>query len=183
MSVRLLVMRARVRAFVVPIVAVGGVFVLSAGTVVGAGPVAAIAPHWVAQTTPNPSGAVAPKFEAVACPSVMSCFGVGEYFKGNPTLPLAERWNGTAWALQSIPTPSNSATRLTGVACPSTMLCVAVGSNAPASFRSVPFAERWNGSTWSMQTVPSPNGGPSDHSSAGLSARVVPVDHDMRRCR
>jgi hypothetical protein len=50
---------------------------------------------------------------------------------GVPTYGLAERWNGTAWAVQHAPDPAGSDfTSLNGVACGSAGQCVAVGNFA-----------------------------------------------------
>ena len=53
---------------------------------------------------------------------------------------MAERWNGTAWAMQSIPNPNGSG-QLNGVSCTSASACTAVGYYGGY----VTLAERWNG--------------------------------------
>ena len=45
---------------------------------------------------------------------------------------------------------------LQGVSCPRPKLCVAVGRRAERHGQA-PFAERWNGSSWTIQTIPAPN--------------------------
>jgi hypothetical protein len=41
---------------------------------------------------------------------------------------LAERWNGSSWAIQSTPNPTGARSNiLYGVSCPSTTACTAVG--------------------------------------------------------
>src|ERR1700730_18538535 len=60
---------------------------------------------WVIQPTPNPPGSVSAVSAAVSCPAMTSCEAVGGYstsIQGTDS-PLAEGWNGTAWALQSTP--------------------------------------------------------------------------------
>jgi hypothetical protein len=43
-------------------------------------------------------------------------------------MPLAERWNGTAWSLQSMLNPSGArTTRMDGVSCSSATACMAIG--------------------------------------------------------
>jgi hypothetical protein len=47
---------------------------------------------------------------------------------------LAERWNGTRWAIQSTPKPAAAKdVRLSGVSCVSPRWCIAVGSYATAA--------------------------------------------------
>jgi hypothetical protein len=60
--------------------------------------------RWVIQHTPSPphpnlSGAATATLNAVSCPSATSCLAVGRSDSG----ALAERWNGTTWAIQHLP--------------------------------------------------------------------------------
>jgi len=82
----------------------------------------------------------------VSCPSTTRCFAVGT--NGEPI----ETWNGTTWSLD--PTTVNGF--LQGVSCVSTTNCVAVGNQGPGSTL---LTMRWNGTTWSEVTAPSPGGG------------------------
>jgi hypothetical protein len=73
---------------------------------------------------------------------------------GNSFL-LAERWNGTSWALLNTPNPSGSTTaQFDGVSCLSATDCEAVAGDNSATW-----AEVWNGSTWTVQATPTPSGG------------------------
>jgi hypothetical protein len=69
---------------------------------------------------------------------------------------LAERWNGTAWAIQSTPALADGG-EFTGVSCPSTSLCIAVGT-AFTSNSAKNLAEEWDGTAWSEQTIPGGSG-------------------------
>src|SRR5207302_64415 len=72
---------------------------------------------------------------------------------------LAERWNGSSWAIQSTPNPAGAmSTVLRAVSCPSTTLCTAVASYTNSSGVDVTLAERWNGSSWTIQSTPNPTG-------------------------
>ena len=63
--------------------------------------------------------------EGVSCSSAKACTAVGSN-GGEAT--LAERWNGTKWALQHAPNPSDAgASPLHGVSCSSATACTAVG--------------------------------------------------------
>ena len=62
----------------------------------------------------------------------------------------------SGWSVQRIPTPVGANARLTGVSCDPTGDCMAVGAVGLRPQRS--FAERWNGSSWSLQRITSPQG-------------------------
>ena len=118
--------------------------------------------NWALQTIPNPKGSTGSVLLGVACPSATHCEAVGYYTNSSQVqAPLAERWNGTTWALQAIPDPTGSTqSQLQAVACPSTTDCEAVGYQNNSSGVFVTLAEDWNGTTWAVQTTPSPAGAP-----------------------
>jgi hypothetical protein len=112
---------------------------------------------WSLDASPNPAGALN-ILTAVTCPTATSCFAVGQNQNGSTQKTLIEHWNGTAWAVMTSPNPAGSDIKsLRGVACASATSCFAVGSldGGPSSSLLV---EKWNGSVWSMVTVPSPAG-------------------------
>ena len=94
---------------------------------------------------------------AVSCTSSAACIAVGQT---GAYVPIAERWDGRIWLVQTIPNPSaEGQTNLTGVSCTSTKNCIAVGYYAPPLPHSgdegdFPFAERWDGSRWTIQSTP-----------------------------
>jgi len=74
-------------------------------------------------------------------------------------VPLAERWNGTAWSIQESPSPTGATQSvLEGVSCTSSTACTATGYFINSSEKIVPLAESWNGTAWSVQEPPSPTG-------------------------
>jgi hypothetical protein len=86
--------------------------------------------EWLVQSTPNPAGAKMSELLGVSCSSSMACSAVGYSEIGGPMasiVTLAERWNGTEWALQSTPNPTGSESQLYGVSCKSPTACVGVG--------------------------------------------------------
>jgi hypothetical protein len=104
---------------------------------------------WTIQSTPNLTRALFTTLTGVSCPTAEDCAAVGYYNAyGNTDLSLAERWNGSAWHIQSTPN-STAATSsvLWGVSCTSGTACTAVGNNGR-----VTLAERWNGMTWTIQS-------------------------------
>jgi hypothetical protein len=122
---------------------------------------------WAVRTTPNPTGASSSALLDVSCTSATACTAVGNYNNRSGTrLTLAERWNGTGWAIQ--PTANLAGadfTQLSGVSCTSSMACTAVGDGGSNSGTAVTLAERWNGANWAIQPTPNPAG--STQSSLG----------------
>jgi len=112
--------------------------------------------RWRIQATPNPSGAPFSFLNAVACTSSSACTAAGGYGNSSGMLvTLAERWNGTTWVIQRTPNPSGAQfSLLNAVACTSSSACAAFGFDANGSGLSVTLAERWNGTTWSIQPTP-----------------------------
>ena len=113
---------------------------------------------WSIQPTPNPSGGTNTVLNRVACASSVSCIAVGGSFNGTVETNLAEAWNGASWSIQTTPNVSGQTiNQLNGLACTATASCIAVGYDGTGSSQS-PLAEAWNGSSWTIQTVPSPGG-------------------------
>ncbi|HKA96819.1 MAG TPA: hypothetical protein VKD66_11195 [Streptosporangiaceae bacterium] len=118
---------------------------------------------WSIKPTPNPAGAQFPFLNTVACASASACIAAGAYINSSGAVQaLAERWNGTNWAIQPTPRlPGGAMSQLIGVACTSATGCLAVGLSNPNFFNNqspATLAERWNGSTWRVQHTPNPPG-------------------------
>jgi hypothetical protein len=108
---------------------------------------------WTLLTTPKPLGSGEAGLNAVSCSSTTACTAVGSYMSAGASLPLAERWNGTKWTVQTTPA-SSTWNELLGVSCPAAKACTAVGSTN-GSTSTVPLVERWNGTSWAIQPTPS----------------------------
>jgi hypothetical protein len=113
---------------------------------------------WKVQATPNPAHAGGSELIAVSCPAATSCTAAGQF--ANPagtTLPLAATWHPGSWALQPPDRPQGSrGGELTGVSCPAATSCTAVGDYNKTSKGSVPLAESWDGTRWSIRPTPVP---------------------------
>jgi hypothetical protein len=100
---------------------------------------------WTIKTTPSPTGATFATFTGVSCTAATACTAAGGLATTTgasfPSAPLAERWNGSTWAVQATTNPSS--TGFGGDSCPAATACTAVGQF---------FAEGWNGTTWTTQT-------------------------------
>ena len=111
--------------------------------------------RWRIPPVPVPTGAQFSELNAVTCTAAASCIAVGDYVNSSGAdVTLAERWNGTTWAIQPTPNPSGGQffRFLAGVSCTARNACEAVGASDDAGA----FAERWNGTRWSVQAVPAP---------------------------
>ncbi|MGD1058155.1 MAG: hypothetical protein ABR992_12175 [Solirubrobacteraceae bacterium] len=118
---------------------------------------------WALQSTPEVENAS--NMSGVSCSSAEACTAVGWYSppakKGQAIDTLAERWNGTAWAVQTTPSDESAEqSELKAVSCPSEKACVAVGSYhvKAADSQFGVFAESWNGKAWTYEKLPLPAG-------------------------
>jgi len=139
-------------------------------TTIPAGTALAASPDWAIQPSPNvtlPGG----RIDSMSCASATSCVAVGSFLNTSGiTDTLAEAWNGTSWLKQATPNPAADTVHaamptLTGVSCPAAGFCEAVGSYTDNGAGAI-LAESWNGTSWTIQSVPSPSGS----TSAGLSS-------------
>ena len=132
---------------------------------------------WTRQATPNPSSDMSildsPVLQGVSCPSADFCETVGASSVGNidpSQTVLADLWDGRSWHAQSVPLPAGATSAgLDAVSCTSAKFCIAVGSYADTSGLSA-LAERWNGSSWHLQSTPAPAG-----SAVGLQGVACPT--------
>jgi hypothetical protein len=62
------------------------------------------------------------------------------------------------WSVMPSPDAMAPQGQFGGVSCPSATVCVAVGSSVSRTGAKVALAERWNGTAWTIQRVPSPAG-------------------------
>ncbi len=118
---------------------------------------------WSIESTPVPAGSTYSSLLGVWCSSPTACTAVGDYenSSGDYVL-LAETWNGAAWSLQAIPTPSAATgpagAEMYGVSCTSITACIAVGSYEDTSDHVFALTETWNGTAWSIESTPVPTG-------------------------
>ena len=143
--------------------AVGRVLHLSGGAVDPCREVARAAAGW-SRARPSCRGSRIWSCRPIV-PTIAVCEAVGiagTDDPSNPTAPIAERWNGSRWDAQSVPTPKNGTdTVFVGVSCHPANLCTAVGDYVEAtSGARLSFVERWNGSSWKLQKIPTAVGEP-----------------------
>jgi len=131
----------------------GGVAVLTVLSALASAPVAdaSVLPSWTIQATVNPGGDAANLLGSVSCPSATACMAVGYHMTTNYSfVAMAESWNGRGWTLTPMnPALSTPGSNLVAVSCTSASACTAVGYAG-----GTPLAERWNGASWSGQSLP-----------------------------
>jgi hypothetical protein len=135
--------------------------------------------HWSIQHPPTPSGTSGSSLSSISCTSSSACIAVGSATigpSGDKTVPLAERWNGSRWRIQRTPTAPAGLRdgSLVAVSCTSANACTAVARYVTGPGNGAPVAERWNGTTWSIQRVPVPahSGGTMYLTGVSCSART-----------
>jgi len=110
---------------------------------------------WQVQSSPDVAS-VDNELDAVSAVSSTTAWAVGRISptsSGKNAQTLIERWNGTAWKIQSSPDPGTD-DFLSGVAAVSATRAWAIGTDTPHSL-----VESWNGSSWKVVPSASPGGG------------------------
>lgn len=114
---------------------------------------------WATEATPNPAGATPNWLNSVSCPTSGYCAAAGY---SDLTAPAGEtlveaRTAGT-WSVQASPNPAGAkSSSLNGIACSSASACTSVGTYLDGSGNQTTLAERWNGTTWTIQVIPNPS--------------------------
>jgi hypothetical protein len=115
----------------------------------------------MAAAAANSFGFSGAELVGVSCTGRSQCTatGLASTRSGKNVKTLAERWNGSTWAVQSTPTPTSrtlqGGTLTGGVSCTSSTACVADGfSYSKSSMRLL--GEGWNGHTWTAQPDATP---------------------------
>ena len=103
---------------------------------------------------------------SVSCTSATNCVAVGG--AADARVAFAQHWNGKRWSVTNVARAPDPFDTLNAVDCPSAKRCIAVGgdwSNEDNPIPQLNLAESWNGSRWSVMTVPT-----SIYSVGGLAA-------------
>jgi len=103
---------------------------------------------------PTPGRGQHSRLDGVSCATAANCLAVGTYNAGVFGIP--EHWDGSRWTIRRLPIPPGAPGEdplvlPASVSCSSATACVTVGSNQAANM-----AERWNGTTWTVQRTPDP---------------------------
>ncbi|HEX2096981.1 MAG TPA: S8 family serine peptidase [Solirubrobacterales bacterium] len=129
--------------------------------------------RWAPQApTSVPQKTGSESLDAVSCPTAGTCMSVGTYFN-NKELPGSYRLSNGQWSFVAMPLPQGAGNvSIAGVSCSSANACTAVGeATVPGGPQLGPFVERWNGTSWSVQSIPPPPAPPhGDSPISGLKA-------------
>jgi hypothetical protein len=126
--------------------------------ILGSAGLASASPAWSVQPTPVVPGS---DLSGVSCASASDCEAVGgvESYPSAAERVLAEAWNGSTWTEQAVPSPAGATDAyLYAVSCASAEDCIAVGDYEVRQGPFRPFAEQWDGGTWTLQPMPEPAG-------------------------
>ncbi len=115
---------------------------------------------WKIKDPSLPGGGSDGTLGGVSCSAATACAAVGDYFNGSKTVTLAERWNGTGWAVQTTPNRADAKdSYLAAVDCNSATSCTATGSVFHGgTVKTITLAERWDGTTWHLSAPGAPAG-------------------------
>jgi hypothetical protein len=99
---------------------------------------------WTIVSTPHVAGArTEASLLSVSCPRAVWCTASGDVIQYGKTRLVAERWNGTRWAVDATVTlPHTHFSALSGVSCPVKGSCIAVGSRMGRKAHQRPLAEQ-----------------------------------------
>lgn len=114
-----------------------------------------LAEHWNGsawQVVPAPGDGT---LIGLAAASAHDVWAVGSTVNGNhPVQTLAEHWDGTRWQVVASPNPGPFGNRLFAVSVAAPSSVWAVGTANTSQFGTGSLAEHWNGSRWSVVSVP-----------------------------
>lgn len=112
---------------------------------------------WSIRTTTDPVGASETRLKGISCWSLFfGCNAVGYSVKGGVKTAFAET-GATSWTIQTVPMPPEGIeSELNGVDCTSSTSCFAVGRYFGSKTTYWAMAAYWNGTSWSLQSVPNP---------------------------
>ncbi|HEX5375595.1 MAG TPA: S8 family serine peptidase [Solirubrobacterales bacterium] len=113
---------------------------------------------WSEASTPSPKNATAGFLAGIGCSSTSACTAVGYAVISGVRKPVAERWNGSTWAVEeSVPVPAGAtSSELYAVDCSSSTFCMAVGFYTNGSGKTRGFTATWNGTSWSLKAIVEP---------------------------
>ncbi len=110
----------------------------------------------------------------VSCPSATWCVAVGVAAGASFPQAWLLKKEGSNWSFESpftLPKPSGgSKLTLRSVSCSSTTACTAVGSYyVESEGKYKPLVERWNGTSWSLESAPNPPSGSAEKAMLAVS--------------
>ncbi len=112
---------------------------------------------WTVTPTVDPTGVTSPAFYGVSCAGGGFCMATGYNDDTSSVQGFAEKWSGGSWSQTALPAPPGGGDgAMIGVSCISPTSCTGVGASVTAPSSEVVLTGSWNGSTWTLGTVPTP---------------------------
>ncbi|HEY5384444.1 MAG TPA: hypothetical protein VIJ56_04355 [Acidimicrobiales bacterium] len=116
---------------------------------------------WTLATAATPTGVTSSTLTSVSCVATNVCEVLGTSVTAGTGSIFGNQWNGTALSLKTAASPPSSATTpipvASGMSCVSSTWCLAVGVNdVQVTATAAAFSEVWNGTNWTLATVPAP---------------------------
>ena len=106
-----------------------------------------------------------------SCISGRFCMAVGDSTADGHASAMAQRWNGSKWIPESVPSPAHGANVFAnGVSCAASTRCMFVGDHRAAKGAASDLAEAWSGSAWQIV----PDTGPAHSGFSGLNDVACP---------
>jgi len=150
----------------------GGLTLLAVITLAALWPAGAQAASWSLQSAAIPTGATFSTLNGVSCTTIKACMAVGRYGGTGGTVPFADEYKSGTWTVRAMVNPTGSTeTVAEGVSCSSSTACTAVGATNIGAV----FAERWNGTSWTLQSTVSRAGGILSSVSCPKSTECIAV--------
>ncbi len=145
-----------------------------------------LADHWDGSTwtvVPTPNlGAGNNVLTAVTVIGPNDVWAVGYWTPNNiagKAQPLTEHWNGNSWSVVPAPPRTSISAALYGVGSDGWNDVWAVGIAANTQYKGHPYVLRWNGSSWSVATAPTPQVRTGGLDLSGLNAVKVLAANDV----
>ena len=115
---------------------------------------------WSIVSSANTSTSQNNTLQGISCTSSSNCEAAGFYYNSSGVQQtLAEKYNGSSWSVQTTPNTSTSQlNELWGMTCASASECFAVGYSPNSSGNYQPLIIQYNGTSWSLATVPGVTG-------------------------
>ncbi len=112
---------------------------------------------WAIQETKGLAETKGASLAAVSCSASEECTAVGHAVIGaNTEAPIADRWTGKEWTVETRGPAAGDVGVMSGVSCPSSDACDAVGHYLNSSRVEVAVAGSWNGTAWTTEAVKAP---------------------------
>lgn len=115
---------------------------------------------WSVQSMPIPPGQLRPSVNSVSCAGrTCTAVGSGRLPYEQTMFPLAERWNGSGWAVQRVANPGKAnGGVMSGVSCTGPSACTTDGYYFVDGIGDyAPVAERWDGIYWAPEAIQPPS--------------------------